>query len=222
MGEDLQAIIEEFDLDERERKLLRAVAALLESREGTKRRGDPGWDMTYKGDEVWLEALAILANLVSEVGPVKYGDLDLAPRFREVSNIYDPKQWHRFIDQHLQRPSRRPDDGRDWAVFRLPGSRAPRYVTFRRRLHCDIAQVGKVRKDAKRIIEETRRALHAEDPGACEVCLRPWGATVGEDLQPVVSHDKGLSGEGGPWSPEKREVHEAAMARRSQSGRGSD
>ncbi len=233
MGEDrpvredrptVQSLIEKFGLAEEQRPLLEAIEALLDSRlrpphEGkAKKKGGPGWDMTYKGDGLYLEAKAILANLVKHEGPVSFKDLDLAPRFLELTNIYAHKQWGRFVRQRCY-PRNAPDDERDWAVFRLPGRTSARYLTLRPYLHCHIAHVAKGRKDAKGAIEETRRKYGGEDRSGCEVCGRR-AERVEETLQTPVSQEKAPAEgkSGGPWTEEELTVLQA----RGQAAKGGD
>ncbi len=233
MGEDqllaedrptVQSLIEKFGLAEEQRPLLEAIEALLDSRLGPpqdqrpKKKGGSGWDMTYKGDDLYLEAKAILANLVKHEGPVSFKDLDLAPRFLELTNIYSHKQWGRFVRQRCY-PRNAPDDERAWAVFRLPGRTSARYLTLRPYLHCHIAHVARGRKDAKGAIEETRRKYDGEDPSSCEVCRRRAERVEGT-LQTPVSQEKAPP-EGkpeSPWSEEELTVLQA----RGQSGKGGD
>ncbi len=199
------------DLEEAVERVLKKHGIL-----GPAKRKKPMHDMTYKGDDVYLEAKAILANLVKHEGPVSFKDLDLAPRFQELTNIYTHKQWGRFVHQRCY-PRNAPDDKRAWAVFRLPGRTSARYLTLRPYLHCHILHAAQGRKDAKGAIEEARRKYDGNDPSSCETCRLRRGR-VEETLQTPVSQEKPPP-EGKPWTEEEVEL---LQARGQSAKRGTD
>ncbi|MEE9268018.1 MAG: hypothetical protein V3U70_01265 [Thermoplasmata archaeon] len=215
MSEDLQAIMEEFDLDERERKLLRAVAALLEAREN-RERGET-WDHDYKGHGHWLEFRARVLRIVERGRYVTWGLLDEDPWFRldappkgEGGGMQDHKQWSRAITSHLIPNRPEANDGQAFMAFKLR-ERGTRYVTVRRYLHCAIAKAAEGRKKARGFIRELRRRYKAE--ASCAWDERRYGSrTVEDDLQPPVSPRTLPAGEESPTEEER-----ALLQARSQS-----
>ncbi len=85
MGDPVQDIVEEFDLDEDDAKLFRAVVAYMENR--NPRKGKV-WDRTPKGDEYWLLFRAKVLLLVRDNLIVSYSTLKQDPWF--ATNEWQP------------------------------------------------------------------------------------------------------------------------------------
>ncbi len=199
MGEDppeerptVQSLIEKFGLGEKDRALLEAFEALLDSRlhEGKARRRGPMHDTTYKGREHWLKFRAKVLAIVHRNAFVTWGLLDEDPWFRQDSppegvggGMQDHKQWHRAVYAHLIK--NKPHGPEEFVAFQLR-EKGTRFVTARKYLHCAILKAVGRRKDARSRVRELRRRYQATT--RCAWDERGTGAgTVEESLQTPVS-----------------------------------
>ncbi len=186
LSKDLQTIIEEFDLDEHDAKLFRAVVAYLESRSSRKGKA---WDRTYKGKEHWLLFRAKVLRLVRDNLIVSYSTLKQDPWFatNERQPMDHATKWQRAYDQHLIGNKPEGPDDHQFRAFQLRDNDTI-FVTVEDYLHCAIAKAAKGRKDAAGLIRETRRRFEAEE--RCAWCERRYrGGTIEESIElPVMTH----------------------------------
>ena len=226
MGDPIQAIIEEFDLDEGEAKLFRAVAAYLESRES--RSKTVSWPREYWGKENWLGFRARMIRLVRENLIVAWGDLDQDPYFRRPkkdggAGLDQPNQWHRAINQHLI-PNK--PEGTDDLQFRAFQTRRKgiRYLTLDTWLHCTIRKALQgEQREGPGLLRRLRAKYHATEP--CELDRRRYDGPerVEENLQsPVIVIDSGEeTASRDELGEEERALLEAAPRELSNEGEGS-
>ncbi len=194
MGDDLQAIIEGFDLDGREAKLFRAFVAYLEARDGRKKGGD--WDRGYWGDEKWLECRARVLRLVRQNLILAWGDLDQDPYFHRPkkgggAGWSQQNQWHRAIDQHFLPNRPEAPDSPQLRAFQTEKKRS-RYLTYDKWLHCAIRKACEVeQRNSPVTLRRLREKYHATE--ACELDRLRHGESEGvkEALQLPVTGSNG-------------------------------
>ncbi len=182
---DLQAIIEQFDLDGRDAKLFRAVVAYLEGREGREARRKGGdWDKTPKGDDHWREFRARVFRLIKQNLILAWGDLDQDLWFRTEGCMNQPVQWHRALDQHLLPNRPRGPDGLHLRAFQTK-KKGIRYLTQDRWLHCALRVALKAEgRQGPAVLRHLRERYHATE--ACEVDSLRYGG-VEDNLQSPVT-----------------------------------
>ncbi len=193
MSADLQAILEEFDIDDEQMKKLARL--ILQVCAGSSRKNKEMHDMTYKGDDAWLEFRALMVQEIRQKHYTTMTDTDA--RILAIVSIDSREQWFRAFSQRLI-PGKKPKpvDPYQFVNFRLRGN-GPIYRTFETFRHCAIAEAANGDKEK---IRWARKRYRATKKG-CELCEMRYEGVEDKVEFLVTTHTLG-----GKLSAEEEEI----------------